>query len=264
MLVCPDFVEKGWVTIEQVIFQNDPFFSECRAYGRLKDAQSEHLAARCYGYVLLTAAQEAELDDRGCATSWDRRDATRGRPIRGIVKEYIPDGGGPPFTFDMLPRMKRDVRDLNALGIINWDIREDNYRCGRLVDFSQARTSPHMELDLHSALVPRNVVAECCVRDQACFDDMVQLWNEEHPAQRFWGYFLPDPVFGRRLRDRSRYRLSLKKSEGASLAAALYDWRPRARRPESRTTGEGAKGQRKRGRRATTPSKLSKRMRRSK
>lgn len=151
----PNFLRDGLVNVEDVINQNDPFHCECRAYGRLKEAGREDLAVRCFGYVFLNQAQEDELAQRGF-TDWDRCDAVKGRPIRGIVKEYIPDDGNGPFTYEMLPRMRRDIQDLNRLGIVTWDVRVDNYRGGRLVDFSQAHTAPHMKLDWNSAVFTRS------------------------------------------------------------------------------------------------------------
>jgi len=146
LLVAQNLLDDGLVSIEDVINQNDPFHCECRADGRLKEAGREDLAARCYGYVLLDQSHEDELARLGF-DNWDRRAATKGRPIRGIVKEYIADDGSGPFTYAMLPRMRRDIQDLNRLGIVVFDVRADNYRAGRLIDFSQAHTVPHMELD---------------------------------------------------------------------------------------------------------------------
>ncbi|KAG7292883.1 hypothetical protein NEMBOFW57_002928 [Staphylotrichum longicolle] len=192
LLVAQNLLEDGLVSIEDVINQNDPFHCECRAYGRLKEANREDLAARCYGYVLLDQSHEDELARLGF-DSWDRRAATKGRPIRAVVKEYIADDGDGPFTYEMLPRMRRDIQDLNRLGIVVWDVRADNYRAGRLIDFSQAHTVPHMELDWNSAIYSRSHVMETCVRDLACFDDMVEEWNDEHPDPRSPEELFVDP-----------------------------------------------------------------------
>ncbi|KAM4058911.1 kinetochore sim4 complex subunit FTA2 domain-containing protein [Hirsutella rhossiliensis] len=232
-LAPPTFFNHGLVSVDEIINNYDPFYCECRAYGRLKEVGREDLAARCYGYLLLRPDQEVELNRRGCQDFWHRRPATKGRPIRGIVKEYIP-GCDVPFVFNDLPRMKRDIKALNRrLGIVNWDVREDNYRGGLLIDFSQAHTAPHMQLDFTSKLFTSASVMECCVRDQACFDNMVERWNESHPQRKFWHFFLPNAQFGINLRDKSRYRLSFYKQEGASLVAAFYDWKKN--KPAKRT-----------------------------
>ncbi|KIH94906.1 hypothetical protein SPBR_03732 [Sporothrix brasiliensis 5110] len=43
---------------------SDPFNSECRAFGRLKETGHEDLAIPCYGYVLLDEAHERKLQDK--------------------------------------------------------------------------------------------------------------------------------------------------------------------------------------------------------
>jgi hypothetical protein len=175
--------------------------------------------------VFLSLEQEDALAQRGF-NDWGRRDATKGRPIRGIVKEYIPNAGTEPFTYEMLPRMRRDIQDLNRLGIVVWDVRTDNYRAGRLVDFSQAHTAPHIALDWNSTIYSRCHIMETCVRDQACFDAVVQEWNYNNPDRKFWRPFMPSLDFGRRLRDKTRfsgYRGALYQLEGANISAAFYD-----------------------------------------
>lgn len=220
-LISPDVLERGLINAEDVINQNDPFHCECRAYGRLNETDHKDIAVQCYGYILLDQSEEANLERLGFTVK--RRPAVKDRPIRGIVKEYVPRNGG-PFTYDMLPRMRRDIQTLNELGIVCWDVRADNYRGGRLVDFSQAHTAPHMELEWDSPVYSRSQVMECCVRDQVCFDDMIEEWNDAHPDRIFWHRFTPSLGFGRRLRDPSRYLVSLHKLEGVRYSAAFYDW----------------------------------------
>jgi hypothetical protein len=222
-LIQPGLLQEGCVDVGDVVNQNDPFHCECRAYGRLKEEGREDLAARCYGYVLLSTQQEDALAQRGF-TDWGCHDAAKSRPIRGIVKEYIPDDGTGPFTFEMLPRMRRDIQDLNQLGVVVWDVRADNYRAGLLVDFSQAHTAPHIELNWNSTIYTREQIMETCVRDLACFDDMVEEWNYNNPDRKFWRRFLPNLGFGRRLRDKRRYLGDLFEQEGAKFVAAFYDW----------------------------------------
>lgn len=83
----------------------DPFNSECRVYGRLKQDNREDLAVRAYGYLLLTADQEAEITQRIIKEGWEshepedanemghsmwnRSKDDQGRPIRAIVKELV-------------------------------------------------------------------------------------------------------------------------------------------------------------------------------
>ena len=143
--------------------------------------------------------------------------------MRAIVKKYFANDGSGAFTFEMLPRMRRDILDLNRLGVVVWDVRADNYRGGHLVDFSQAHTVPHIELDWNSTVYDRDQIKECCVRDLALFDDMVEEWNEDHPDRKFWSRFLPSIDFGQRLRNRQRYRKAAHHQEGVKFVAAFYD-----------------------------------------
>jgi len=89
----------------------------------------------CYGYVLLTQNQEDDLRQRGF-DDWNRGAANKGRPLRAIVKEYIVRNPSVPFTYEMLPWMRRDIRELNLLRIVVWDVQANNYRAGKLVDVS--------------------------------------------------------------------------------------------------------------------------------
>ncbi|AEO70537.1 uncharacterized protein THITE_2122138 [Thermothielavioides terrestris NRRL 8126] len=257
MVIQPNVLRDGTASIEDVINQNDPFHCECRAYGRLKEVGREDLAVHCYGYVLLSRRHEHDLAQLGF-TDWDRRDAVKDRPIRGIVKEYIADDGSGPFTFEMLPRMRQDIIDLNRLGIVVWDVRADNYRAGRIVDFSQAHTAPHMELDWNSTAYARSQVMDCCVRDRACFDDMIEEWNENHPDQKFWRRFMPNLAFGQRLRDMTRYRESLYRQEGAKFDAAFYDWEKKRSTSSSPRAVQSPRSDRKTRRERATNGSVSK------
>lgn len=234
-MVQPNVLRSGKVSIEDIIHQNDPFYCECRAYGRLEEVGREDLAVRCHGYLFLDQLEEEGLARRGF-NDWDRVPATEGLPLRGIVKELIADDADGPFTYQMLPRMRRDIQELNRLGIVVWDVRADNYRAGRLIDFSQAHTAPHMELDWNSTVYSREQVMECCVRDLACFDDMVGEWNYEHPDRIFWRRFLPNPDFGQRLRNRSRKFEVFRRQEGARFDAAFYDWEHKEKKGRAKPT----------------------------
>ena len=161
-VIQPQTLRERLVSVHDILCQNDPSHCECRAYGRLKEVGRKILAVRCHGYVLPTQDQEQDLA-KLCFNDWGRQDARRGRPIRAIVKEYFANDGSGAFTFEMLPQMRRDILDLNRLGVVVWDVRADNYRAGQLVDFSQAHTVPHIELDWNSTVYDRDQIRECCV-----------------------------------------------------------------------------------------------------
>ncbi|KAI0458590.1 hypothetical protein F5B21DRAFT_458700 [Xylaria acuta] len=69
-----------------------------------------------------------------------------------------------------LSMMRSNLEKLNDMGIFNMDIREDNYRGGRLFDFSIALTPPHVWLwpDLRS----REQIFDDCRYDLTAFDQM--------------------------------------------------------------------------------------------
>jgi len=81
--------------------------------------------------------------------------------------------------------MCRDFRELDRLGIVVWDVRADNYRPGRLVDFSQALMATHRELDWNSTFYPRSTVMKFCIQDQVSFDTMIYQWNDDHLDRHF-------------------------------------------------------------------------------
>ncbi|KAK3937259.1 kinetochore Sim4 complex subunit FTA2-domain-containing protein [Diplogelasinospora grovesii] len=122
----------------------DPFHCECRAYGRLKEAESENLAVRALGYLFLTADQEAQVSNEieayvNSDEIWERTDEHDGAPIRAIVKELVE---GDPFQPEHVSVMWDDLERLHELGILVRDVRILNYINGKLIDFSRAWTAP--------------------------------------------------------------------------------------------------------------------------
>lgn len=98
----------------------------------------------CHGYLLLDGALEAEFEP---LLYRDLSFTVPGKGhIRAIAKELLPTDAG-HFTFDLIPRMRQNMEDINRLGICVWNVREGNYLGGRLVDFSQALVVPHIDLD---------------------------------------------------------------------------------------------------------------------
>lgn len=140
-------------------------------------------------------------------------------------------GDAPPFAFHILPRMREDVPALNSLGIVVWDLREDNYMGGRVIDFSEAITAPHLKLCWDQDLVSQQQVMEWCTRDMLCFYSMVAGWNEDNPDQAFWPCSFPNPDYIRRLRPLPHSRdEAVYYKEGARFTAAAYGRRKHARR----------------------------------
>lgn len=225
-MIAFNLVDEGYVDARKVINHKDPFHAECRAYGRLNETNRTDLAVRCYGYVSLTSAQEAALERfRSICDDWDRCAEHTGVSLKCIIKEYIDSDTF--FNRAMVPRMRRNIKDLNKVGIIVYDVRKENFLDGIIIDFSQAYTVPHLELDIHSDAADLEEVYELCARDYACFDTMMDEWNIMHPGQPVWQRFISNRAFGRRLRNNDRYRKPLYEREGARLDALKYNWNGR-------------------------------------
>ena len=121
--------------------QSDPFYNECRAYGRLIECDvNGKIAVRCHGHMIIPAARAEELARRFEVYAWDRpRDDSKlpvpkRQPFRAIVKDLIDDDR---------PLNEKDLLKMHKLGVYPRDVRERNYGGGLLLDFSIAITKPH-------------------------------------------------------------------------------------------------------------------------
>lgn len=101
---------------------SEPFNSECRAFGRLKETGHEELALPCYGYVLLDEKHERKLQDKfelevngnsECPGAVDMRGLYPGErsgklpPIRCILKKLAKhEDGGPGYTLKVSQKAK--------------------------------------------------------------------------------------------------------------------------------------------------------------
>lgn len=157
-----------------------PFYSECRAYGRLKELNKEHLAARCYGYLLFNADQEEALQDKLGPFQWKNEEVMAdrdGSPLQVLVKEFIP--GKVHFEFKDARRMARNLKALHRIGILVMDIKEDAYLNGILVDFSHARTIPHVKFDPALGFDPYTEGQKSIWADLGNLDEVFEDWNDE-------------------------------------------------------------------------------------
>lgn len=135
-------------SIKTVRLQTDPFFKECRAYGKLIDrGVNGKVAVRCYGHLAIPAAIEEELAQRFEVYSWNRPIVesrlmiSKRQPLRAIVKDLIQDDIA--LNESILRRMWKDLRKIRKLGVRPQDVRLRNYGAGLLLDFSIAITKPH-------------------------------------------------------------------------------------------------------------------------
>ena len=132
---------------------SDPFYNECRAYGRLQEANlNGKVAVRCYGYITFPAEIERQLQRDFQVYGWDRsaqdylKPVSSRQPIRAIVKELVLQDE--PLTGKVADKMLRDLKKMRSKGIYPLDVYERNYKAGLLVDMSIARTLPHYLFDI--------------------------------------------------------------------------------------------------------------------
>ena len=143
-------------------YQSDPFFAECRAYGRIQEILEKRqpktkgrkppdIAVPCYGFLGLSATTHEELfRSRFTIIDWNRREVDSKRPtskkepFRALVKKLI---NGQEALVNP-SKMLRDLKRLRRAGIYQRDVFTRNYLEGLLVDFSVAWTAPHWSLEV--------------------------------------------------------------------------------------------------------------------
>ncbi|CAD6583699.1 MAG: hypothetical protein ASARMPRED_001480 [Alectoria sarmentosa] len=136
------------ISIKTIRFQTDPFYNECRAYGRLIEyGVNGKVAVRCHGHMAILAAREEELAQRFEVHTWNRPEddsrltMSKRQPFRAIVKDLIQNH--PPLNEKLLGRMRKNLLKMRKLGVHPQDVRLRNYGGGLLLDFSIAITKPH-------------------------------------------------------------------------------------------------------------------------
>lgn len=166
-------------SVDEILQHLDPFFAECRAYGRILEEQrsgrlGKAIAVPCLGFLTLSKADVDELTRRGIdvwsdiggdATAEDRQ---RHAP-RAIVKEFVQGDTG--VTPRKMQSILRRIRRLNRIKVYNGDIKPDNFINGLMVDFGSAKTEPFCVFETMDARMAdgwRKV-------DLVCFDDMVRM-----------------------------------------------------------------------------------------
>lgn len=134
------------ISIETIRFQSDPFYNECRAYGKLIDCDVDgKVAVRCHGHLGIPAAREEELAQRFDVYAWDRPTDDTGskkEPLRAIVKDLVQEDHN-PLNERVLGKMRKDLLKMRKLGVHPQDVYLRNYGGGLLLDFSIAITKPH-------------------------------------------------------------------------------------------------------------------------
>ena len=141
------------VSIDLLHAHMDPFFNECRSYGKLIEKNlNGKVAVHCYGYITLPAKREDELKSRFNIEEWDRPGNhytlphSRRPPLRAIVKQLIREEV--PLTQKSAAKMLRDLKSMRRAGVYPIDVHERNYKGGLLVDMSIAMVKPHFLFDI--------------------------------------------------------------------------------------------------------------------
>ncbi|KAH6847092.1 kinetochore Sim4 complex subunit FTA2-domain-containing protein [Chaetomium sp. MPI-CAGE-AT-0009] len=166
------------VPLSDVIFHTDPFYAECRAYGRIKKAQGNRrgkreLAVPCHGYLFLQERdmqilreERVDLNEDAVDNKLLQVNREDGR-VRAIVKDFVPGDSG--VNAGNIRQILRDIRALNRLGIYVGDVRADNFKAGKIVDFGLSSTVPHCIMKSLDEVGLRDSKLE----DLVMFDEMV-------------------------------------------------------------------------------------------
>ncbi|ETS73571.1 hypothetical protein PFICI_14517 [Pestalotiopsis fici W106-1] len=195
---CP--LPQGW-TRESLKPYTDPFFNECRVYGRLKETNKENLAMDCHGYVMFSSAYlEGQGVDLGFTTTSDPSSARGSEP--GIIHEGMPEepvGHGSELVYALLKdlpptgaisvrptesevkQMSKDLLTLHKLGIFHASISHSSYVAGKLVDLGTAQTVPSPWLDgYYRGMNPVRIGKDPAFSDQVDFDEkVIDYWNDQ-------------------------------------------------------------------------------------
>ncbi|KAM7219531.1 Kinetochore Sim4 complex subunit FTA2 domain containing protein [Rhypophila decipiens] len=226
-----DRFERGREYLQDRFYYSDSFHCECRAYGRLKEANMDHIVVPCHGYVLLTPRQEEIFRNKSSTLPWGltRRPEYTNTPVRGLVKDWVPEGT-PNFDATMARRMKRDIAAMHSVGIINQDIKLDNYLGGKMLDFGIAWTVPHSKIDYCNRVIAHGEERSDACRqelqylkdiDRDCFDTMVDQWNEKVGKPLIWERCFPNPEYSS-----LRYRHEVPfEAPTRATNPLLYDWK---------------------------------------
>ena len=126
----------------------DPFFSECRAYGRLTEAGlNGKVAVQCYGFVTIPAEREEEMKKTFDVNEWNRPRSEykkvphRRQPFRAIVKDLVTEDISLSPT--VANKILKDLKTMHKVGVYTMDVRKRNYKNGLCLDFSVSITVPH-------------------------------------------------------------------------------------------------------------------------
>ncbi|KAL8906226.1 MAG: hypothetical protein Q9207_002148 [Kuettlingeria erythrocarpa] len=165
------------VGLDTFYAQSDPFYNECRAYGRLDESHlNGKVAVRAYGYTTIAAKEvhrlgkEYQVDDwQEDAEEHEYNELPPERHLfRAIIKDIMQDDVR--WTHKTVKRMRQDLLRMRERGIYPMDIVSRNYKGGLLVDFSSAMTTPHFYLKM----CPDRQYERVMNTDLYDFDEMIK------------------------------------------------------------------------------------------
>ncbi|UPL01269.1 hypothetical protein LCI18_012203 [Fusarium solani-melongenae] len=200
----PEYIAEDYETIpveKHHEFESHfiPFYQECRAFGRLKEVNREHLAVKVYGYVSLKVDQALELKMRNALRKircdpklfpmTARSILITSSEIKGIVKDWVEpakfegESDIPSHRIDSIlsvshfPRMLEELHEIHRCGIVIRDMSITQYVNGILVDFSMAWTMPH-PFGPGGGFEPAWTFQSLAAWDLFCFQTtVIDLWN---------------------------------------------------------------------------------------
>ena len=151
-----DDSEMEEAPIDLIHAHMDPFYNECRAFGRIIEANlNGKIAVHCFGYITIPAEKEEELRQRFNVGAWgwpvedSAKEGNQREPFRAIVKELIRHDT--PFTEKLFKKILRDLKRMRRLGVYPMDVEARNYKGGLLLDMGVAMTNPHFLFDIKPA-----------------------------------------------------------------------------------------------------------------
>jgi hypothetical protein len=104
-----------------IVSQTDPFYAECRAYGRIASKPRKRpIAIACHGFTSIPEEQEFFIAQNFNITDWNRSKKellleTR-QPLRALVKDLVEVD--PAITQTLIASMRRELKALK--GVIWW------------------------------------------------------------------------------------------------------------------------------------------------
>ena len=184
--------ELDHVGLDTLHAQCDPFFNECRAYGKLiESGLNGRVAVRSHGYMTIHYKKVHQLGARfhiddleedAELYKWNRV-PLENQLYRAIVKELVREDV--PLTHAKVKKMRRDLLKMRASGIYPMDLKLSNYKSSLLVDFSAAITEPHFLFDISPEWqnqLTRNtdLVEFDKMIEKANVKTWVKAWNEPY------------------------------------------------------------------------------------